>query len=304
MVDACIIFIAGPTASGKSAAALDVAQLRGGEIVNADAMQVYSDLRIVTARPSEHEEALVPHHLYGVLDGGEACSAGRWARLAADCIKDILTRGKTAIVTGGTGLYFKSLEEGLSPIPDIPPEVRLAAAARREKIGPAAFRDEVIARDPAMARLPEGDAQRLLRAWEVIEATGETLSSFQRLPRTPMIEGRIEKAVILPEREVLYKQCDARAATMFAAGAIEEVRMLCARDLDPSLPVMKALGVQEIAELIRSEITHDEALAKLQQNTRRFAKRQTTWFRHQTPGWPVYEAAKAMLSGLVAPSST
>ncbi|MBL4619401.1 MAG: hypothetical protein JKX88_04795, partial [Marinicaulis sp.] len=131
MVDARIIFIAGPTASGKSAAALGVAKARGGEIVNADAMQVYSDLRIVTARPSREDEALVPHHLYGVFDGGEACSAGRWALLAADYIKDILGRGKTVIVTGGTGLYFKSLEEGLSPIPDIPSEVRLAAEARR-----------------------------------------------------------------------------------------------------------------------------------------------------------------------------
>ncbi|NOX95599.1 MAG: tRNA (adenosine(37)-N6)-dimethylallyltransferase MiaA [Alphaproteobacteria bacterium] len=298
MVDARIIFIAGPTASGKSAAALGVAKARGGEIVNADAMQVYSDLRIVTARPSEEDEALVPHHLYGVFDGGEACSAGRWALLAADYIKDILGRGKTAIVTGGTGLYFKSLEEGLSPIPDIPPDVRLAAEARREKIGPSAFRDEVIARDPVMARLPEGDAQRLLRAWEVIEATGDTLSSFQNLPRAPLIDGPIEKAIILPERKALYERCDVRAAAMFVAGAIEEVRMLCERGLDPSLPVMKALGVQEITGFIRGDLTSGEALAKLQQNTRRFAKRQTTWFRHQTRGWPLYETAHEALTVL------
>ena len=296
MVNARIIFIAGPTASGKSAAAVEVARVCGGEIINADAMQVYRDLRIVTARPSGEDEAEVPHHLYGVLNGAEACSAGRWAHMAADCIHDILGRGETAIVTGGTGLYFKSLEEGLSPIPETPPGVRLAAKARREAIGPAAFRDEVIARDPAMARLPEGDAQRLLRAWEVREATGKTLSSFQTLPRTPLIDGPVKKAVILPEREALYAQCDSRAASMFATGAIEEVRMLCERGLDPSLPIMKALGVQEITGLLREELGRDEALALLQQNTRRFAKRQTTWFRHQARDWPQYETAQAALS--------
>ena len=176
MADAKTVFIAGPTAGGKSAAALALARRIGGEIVNADAMQVYRDLRILTARPSDADEAAAPHHLYGALDGAEACSAGRWARMAAVIINEIAARGRTAIVTGGTGLYFKALEEGLSPIPETPPAVRAEAQARREELGPAAFRAEALARDTAMAHLPEGDAQRLLRVWEVFEATGKPLS--------------------------------------------------------------------------------------------------------------------------------
>lgn len=299
MMDARIIFIAGPTASGKSAAAMRVAEKHGGEIVNADAMQVYGGLRILTARPSEDDEAHTPHHLYGVLDPAERCSAGRWAQLAADCISDIKARGKIAVLVGGTGLYFKALAEGLSPIPDISPDIREAARARHEAVGAAAFREEVIARDPAMARLPEGDAQRLMRAWEVFEATGETLSSFQGQPRTPLINEAIERAVIMPDREALYAACDARARAMFSEGAIEEVEALLARDLDRSLPAMKALGVPEIAGLLRGEYERDEALELLQRNTRRFAKRQMTWLRNQTPDWPQYECEDAAVAGLM-----
>lgn len=292
------VFIAGPTASGKSAAALALAQRTGGEIVNADAMQVYRDLRIVTARPSPEDERAVPHHLYGVLDGAEASSAGRWARMAADVIADIRARGKPLIVAGGTGLYFRALADGLSPIPETPPGIREAARARLDALGPTAFRAEVLARDPAMARLPESDAQRLLRAWEVFEATGAPLSHFQSLPREPLMQGLIHKAVIEPPRETLYARCDVRAARMLEEGAVEEVRMLLARDLDPSLPVMKALGVPEISALLRGEATREEALAQLQQNTRRFAKRQTTWFRHQTEGWTRYQSADEAAAAL------
>jgi tRNA dimethylallyltransferase len=180
MNGAGVILIAGPTASGKSAAALALAEKIGGEIVNADAMQVYRDLRILTARPSPAEEAAVRHHLYGVLDGAERCSAGRWARLAGEAVRDILARGRPAIIAGGTGLYFRALEDGLSPIPEIPPAAREQACDRLKELGAEAFRAEVVERDPAMARLPEGDAQRLLRAWEVFEATGERLSHFRR----------------------------------------------------------------------------------------------------------------------------
>lgn len=300
MTDARVIFIAGPTASGKSAAAMRVAESLSGEIVNADAMQVYEGLRIVTARPTENDEARFPHHLYGVLDPAERCSAGRWARMASDCISEIKGRGNIAILVGGTGLYFKALAEGLSPIPDAPPDIRQAAKARREALGAAAFREEVVARDPAMARLPEGDAQRLMRAWEVYEATGETLSSFQDRPRMPLIDGPALKAVIMPEREALYAACDARARDMFSDGAIEEVRALLARGLDLSLPAMKALGVPEIASLLRGERNRDEALELLQRNTRRFAKRQLTWLRHQTPDWPQYETGDAAITALVA----
>ena len=290
-----IIFIAGPTAGGKSAAALCVAQSVDGEIVNADAMQVYEDLHILTARPSLADEALVPHHLYGMMDGVVRCSAGRWGTLAASVIADIQKRGRTAIVTGGTGLYFRALEEGLSPIPDIALEIRQAAAARREEIGAAAFHDEVVGKDPAMARLPVGDAQRLLRAWEVVTATGKTLSYFQSLPRQPLIFQTPQRIVIEPERSVLYARCDNRAHVMLEAGALEEVRRLLARSLDEGLPVMKALGVGELSAFLRGEVDRDTALAQLQQNTRRFAKRQLTWFRNQASQWQRAEAPQGVV---------
>lgn len=298
MNEKSVVFIAGPTASGKSGAALALARHSGGEIVNADAMQVYRNLRIVTARPSAEEENSVPHHLYGVLGAEEACSAGRWAHMAADVIADIHARGAKAIVVGGTGLYFKALADGLSPIPDTPPEVRELAKARREALGPASFREEVLSRDPAMEHLPENDAQRLLRAWEVFEATGKPLSYYQSLPREPLIDGPISKAVIVLPREALYARCDVRAAQMLEEGAVEEVRALLSLDLDPSLPVMKALGVPEIAGLIRGDYGREKALEMLQQNTRRFAKRQSTWFRNQAADWPCYEDAEAVSTSL------
>jgi tRNA dimethylallyltransferase len=296
MNGAGVILIAGPTASGKSAAALALAQKLGGEIVNADAMQVYRDLRVLTARPSPAEEAAVRHHLYGVLDGAERCSAGRWARLASEAIRGIDARGRPAIVAGGTGLYFRALEDGLSPIPEIPPAAREQACDRLKELGAEAFRAEVVERDPAMARLPEGDAQRLLRAWEVFEATGERLSHFQALPRIPLIESIAARIVIEPPRDILYARCDARAAAMLEEGALEEVRVLTARGLDPALPAMKALGVVEISAFLRGAVTKAEAMALLQQNTRRFAKRQLTWFRNQAAGWPRAETAETAVA--------
>lgn len=298
MSDAGAIFIAGPTASGKSAAAMAVAHATGGEIVNADAMQVYNDLRILTARPSREDEAAAAHHLYGDLDGATRYSAGRWASRAAEVISNIRDRGKIAIITGGTGLYFRALEDGLSPIPETPPDIRDQAKRRHAALGPTAFREEVIGCDPAMERLPEGDTQRLLRAWEVFEATGAPLSSFQELPRAPLVKGSITKAVIMPPRDVLYARCDQRAEAMFTDGAVEEVRVLLARKLDTALPVMKALGVLELASFLRGEESRDAALAQLQQNTRRFAKRQCTWFRNQAADWPVYETAERAIAAL------
>ena len=300
MNSARIVLIAGPTASGKSAAALALAKELGGTVVNADAMQVYDDLRIVTARPSPADEAAVPHRLYGVLDAAEHCSAGRWARLAAGVIAEIAAAGGAAIVAGGTGLYFRALEEGLSPVPEAPAEIRAEAERRREVLGPAAFRDEVIAQDPAMARLPEGDAQRLVRAWEVFAATGKPISHFQALARTPLIGAPDARVVVEPPREVLYARCDARAAAMLEAGALDEVRALLARGLDPALPAMKALGVAEVAGFLRGETGREEALARLQQNTRRYAKRQLTWFRNQAAGWPRAENAEGAAAAIAA----
>lgn len=291
-----VVFIAGPTASGKSAAALEVAQAFGGEIVNADSMQVYRDLHILTARPGAADEAAVPHHLYGWLDGAERCSAGRWARAAARTIEAIRARGRPAIVTGGTGLYFRSLRDGLSPIPDIRPEVREAAAARREVLGPAAFRAEVLARDPGMGWVPEGDAQRLTRAWEVFEATGAPLSELQKQPGEPLVSGNLLAVVIEPERAALYARCDARLAGWMGEAkpaALGEVEALLARGLDPALPVMRALGVREFARFLSGEADLEDALAQAQMNTRRFAKRQLTWFRSQAREWPRAECADA-----------
>ena len=286
MSAANIIFIAGPTAGGKSAAALSIAQKLDGEIVNADAMQVYRDLRILTARPSVADEAVVPHHLYGHLDGDTRCSAGMWAESAANVIGGIAARGKIPVVVGGTGLYFRALEEGLSPIPDVPASMREEAISRRETLGAEAFRAEVVAIDPPMARLPQGDSQRLLRAWEVHRATGKPLSFFQAMPRKPMIEGVAKRVVIAPERERLYASCDLRAEAMLEQGAIDEVRALLNRRLDPNLPLMKALGVAELTAFIHDEWDREMTLSQLQQNTRRFAKRQLTWFRNQTRDWP------------------
>ena len=291
MSDARLIFIAGPTASGKSAAAMSLAETIGGEIVNADAMQVYRDLHILTARPTIENEGQIPHHLYGFLDAAAAYSAGRWAHAAAKKITEIQSRNRPVVVTGGTGLYFRALETGLSPIPETAPAVRESAAARRIFLGATAFREEVIRRDPLMAHLPEGDAQRLQRAWEVFEATGRPLSYFQNLPRQPLIEAAAEKIIIAPPRDRLYARCDRRATDMLITGALDEVRALLARNLDTSLPVMKALGVPEIASLLGGENTREEALAALQQNTRRFAKRQLTWFRNQAQDWPQVENA-------------
>jgi tRNA dimethylallyltransferase len=300
MSGATVVLIAGPTASGKSAAALKLARELGGTIVNADAMQVYADLRVLTARPSPEDERAAAHRLYGVLDGAERCSAGRWARLAADAVAGIAAEERAAIVTGGTGLYFRALEEGLSPVPDAPPEIRAAAEARWKELGPAAFLAEVVAQDPAMARLPEGDTQRLVRAWEVFAATGKPMSHFQALERAPLIGAVDARVVVEPPRDVLYARCDARAEAMLGEGAVEEVRRLLGRNLDPALPVMKALGVAEIAALLRGETDRDEALARLQQNTRRFAKRQLTWFRNQARGWPRADDAEGAAAAIAA----
>lgn len=295
-----VVFIAGPTASGKSAAALALAEKLGGEIVNADAIQVYRDLEILSARPSAAELAKAPHHLFGFLDGSERCSAGRWAREAAAAVEAISNRGRPAIVIGGTGLYFRALEQGLSPIPDIPAETRRAAQAMLAQIGLAAFRDDVVARDPAMAAIAPGDSQRLLRAWEVHEATGEPLSAYQDLPRAPLIKAPCARIVIEPDREALYASCDARLDRMMQLGALDEARRLLERRLDPGLPVMKALGAAELMAHLRAEAALGDAIDLAKQNTRRFAKRQMTWFRNQARDWPRASHPAAALRALAA----
>jgi tRNA dimethylallyltransferase len=287
-----IWLIGGPTASGKTAISLRLAREIGGEIINADSIQLYGDLRILSARPTPEEMAQAPHHLFGVAEGGEAWSVGAWRRAALPLIADIRARGASPILVGGTGLYFRSLTHGLADIPQAPPETRAEAEAQFEAMGEPAFRTRLGEIDPAAAaRIAPGDRQRLVRAWEVYLAAGRPLSDLQAATLPPLAAGDWRGVVVEPPRAELYARCDARLAAMFEAGAREEVSALMARGLDPALPVMKALGVAEIAAWEAGELSCDEALAAAQQSTRRYAKRQATWFRNQTPDWPRITAA-------------
>jgi tRNA dimethylallyltransferase len=287
---ASVWLIAGPTASGKSALALRLAREHGGEIVNADSMQIYRDLSVLTARPSAEEEAQAPHHLYGVADAGDGWSVGRWLRAARAALDDIAARGRTAVVVGGTGLYFHALTRGLAEIPEVPAAVRQAAWDRYEGEGEATFRDALRAVDPAAeARIAPSDRQRLTRAFEVHAATGRSLSDWQAEGGEGALTGY--RALVLdPPREALYARCDLRFEAMAAGGALEEARALLARGLDPALPLMKAVGLRELGRHLSGELTLDEAVALGQQETRRYVKRQSTWFRNQTPDWERVEA--------------
>jgi tRNA dimethylallyltransferase len=287
-----IWLIGGPTASGKTAISLRLARDIGGEIVNADSIQLYRDLEILSARPAPDELGQAPHHLFGVADAAEAWSVGRWQRAALPIIADIRRRGKSPILVGGTGLYFRSLTHGLADIPAAAPETRTAAAADFETLGEAAFRDHLAKIDPAAAaRIAPGDRQRLVRAWEVYLTSGQPLSALQTQTTAPLGASDWRGVAIDPPREALYARCDARLAAMIEAGASDEVSALLARRLDPDLPVMKALGLAEIGAWQAGEMSLEAALTAAQQATRRYAKRQATWFRNQTPDWPRITAA-------------
>jgi tRNA dimethylallyltransferase len=282
--------IAGPTASGKSALAARLAIESGGELINADSMQLYRDLRVLTARPTEAEEASVPHHLFGIADASEAWSVGRWLRAAIAEMARIRARGRTAIVVGGTGLYFRALTLGLADVPETPARFRAAAADRLALIGETAFRAELSAMDaPAERRIGRGDRQRLMRAHAVFSATGRALSDWQTATTPALAPADWIGLVLAPPREALYRRCDARLASMLDAGAIGEVSRLLARGLDPGLPVMKALGVAAFAAQLRGDISPYDALERARRETRRYAKRQATWLRHQAPDWPRIE---------------
>jgi tRNA dimethylallyltransferase len=282
--DKPVLVIAGPTASGKSALALAAAEAFDGVVINADSMQVYRDLAILTARPSAAEEARAPHRLYGVLDAGEVCSAGRWRDMALAEIDASHVAGRLPVVVGGTGFYLRALEHGLAEMPEIPAEVRAAARRRHADIGGAALHAELSARDPqTAARLSPGDSQRLIRAWEVLQATGRPLAEWQREARPKPAPYRFLRFVLEPLRAELYTACDARLLRMVEAGALEEVRALIGRGLDPELPAMKAVGAPQLAAHVRGECDLDTAVAAAQQATRRYAKRQLTWLRTQFP---------------------
>lgn len=278
-----LLVVAGPTASGKSALALALAEELGGAVINADSMQVYRDLRVLSARPGPQEEARAPHLLYGLIDAAEACSAGRWRALALAAIEETRAAGRLPILAGGTGLYLHALLHGLAAVPPIPPEIRAAARALHAELGGAAFRTRLAEADPeGAARLAAGDMQRLIRAYEVVAATGRPLADWQR--RSGGEGLRATAIVLLPPREALYAACDARFAAMMEGGAVAEVETLLARGLSWDLPAMKAVGVREIAAHLSGRTTRAAALAASQQATRRYAKRQYTWLRHRMIG--------------------
>jgi len=279
------VLIAGPTASGKSALALELAQTHDAVIVNADSMQVYRDLRIITARPTPEEEARVPHRLYGHVDAAVNFSAGAWVTDAAAILAEARAQHRLPIFVGGSGLYFKALTRGLSAVPPIAPEVRDGVRARLERDGVEALHAELMQRDPASAeRLKPRDRTRIARALEVVEATGRSLTDWHREGLPPLLPpGEFRALFLAPERDELYARIDARFDVMLGAGALEEVAALAARNLDPLLPAMKAHGVPALVRHLKGEITREEAAVVGRADTRHYAKRQFTWFRHQLP---------------------
>ena len=282
-----IWLIAGPTASGKSALALKLARETGGEIVNADALQLYADLRILSARPSDAEQAQAPHHLFGTVDAADGWSVGRWLRAALPILDDIAERGRGAIVVGGTGLYFEALTKGLAEIPEVPANFRRQAQADYDLMGESSFRGRLEVHDPAAARrIAPGDRQRLVRAWEVFAATDTPLSEWQQTGRPGLAAGSWRAVALEPPREALYARCDDRLAAMVEAGVLDEVRTLVSRNLDPALPALKAVGVRELSAHLRGETSLAEAVIAAQRETRRYAKRQTTWRRGRMADWP------------------
>ena len=297
------ILIAGPTASGKSALALALAEKIGGTIVNADSMQVYRDLRVITARPTPTEEARVPHRLYGHVDAGENYSVGRWCRDVGTVLAEIERQGRVAILVGGTGLYFKALTSGLAAVPPIPAEIRAQVRGRLQSEGVARLYAELIERDVATAhRVMPNDRSRIARALEVVLATGRSLTDWHREGPPALVDSaRAAKIFLTCERKQLVARIEARFAAMLKGGALDEARAMAARQLDPLLPAMKAHGVPWLIRHLQGDISLDEAAAGAVMDTRRYAKRQLTWFRNQMKDWPwaaPEEAQKALESQL------
>ena len=293
------MLIAGPTASGKSALALGLAEQLGGIVINTDSMQVYADLQVLTARPTFDEEARVPHRLYGHVDAAVNYSAGSFVSDAAAALAEARALGRLPIFIGGTGLYFKALTRGLSAVPPIPAEVRENVRARLERDGVEALHAELVRRDPVTAaRLKPRDRTRIARALEVVVATGRALTDWHSEGQPPLLApGEFRALFLAPEREALYARIDARFGAMLQAGALDEVERLAARRLDPLLPAMKAHGVPPLMKYLKGEISLAEAAEIGRADTRHYAKRQFTWFRHQLPEfeWVKPEEARGWL---------
>jgi tRNA dimethylallyltransferase len=301
MTTVSAVLIAGPTASGKSALALDLAERFGGVIVNADSMQVYRDLRIITARPTSEDEARIPHRLYGFVAAAEDYSVGRWCRDVETTLKEIVGQGRVPILVGGTGLYFKALTTGLAAVPPIPAAVRADVRGRLQSEGAPALHAELSRKDPPTAqRLMVNDRSRIARALEVVLATGRPLSDWHKEGMPALIDpGQAVKIFLTCERKELVRRIETRFATMLRAGALDEVKRLASRKLDPLLPAMKAHGVPWLIRHLNGEISIEEAAAGAIMDTRRYTKRQVTWFRNQMKDW-LWETPEKALSVLQA----
>jgi tRNA dimethylallyltransferase len=293
------VLIAGATASGKSALALDLAERLGGVIVNADSMQVYRDLRVITARPTAEDEARVPHKLYGIVDAAENYSVGRWCRDVEKALREIASEGRVPILVGGTGLYFKALTSGLAAVPPIPADIRSSVRGRLQREGAPALHAELMRLDPVTAqRITPNDRSRISRALEVVSATGRALSDWHSEGLPPLIyPARAVKTFITCERKELVQRIEIRFDGMMKSSALDEVRRLAARKLDPALPAMKAHGVPWLIRHLDGEISRKEAIAGAVMDTRRYAKRQLTWFRNQMKDW-VWTDPNAALSAI------
>ncbi len=275
------VVVAGPTASGKSAMCLDIAREIDGVIINADALQLYRDLNILSARPDAAALLAAPHALYGVMDGADRCSVGIWLELARLAVADARNAGKVPILVGGTGMYLNASLMGISTIPDIPDHVRTEMAAMHKKMGAERFHATLGTYDPILAsRLVTGDTQRLIRGMEVFMHTKMPLSWWQKQPLEGRIDGCGHTVVLTPPREAVYNSINCRVESMFKQGALEEVERLVARQLDPGLPVMKALGVSQISRYLKGALSRDDAICKAKQASRHYAKRQMTWIRN------------------------
>ena len=281
VADGTFLMICGPTAAGKSGLALALAERYGGVVINADSMQLYADLRVLTARPDVSEEARVPHRLYGVLDGAERASVASWLTMATREIETARDAGRLPILTGGTGLYFHAAMKGLAPVPDVPPDIHAECIAEYAERGGEAFRRDLLELDPVLgSQLHDGDSQRLVRAMGVVRASGRALSAWQADPHEGAIAGRPVRVAMMPPREELYEKINTRFSAMMEGGARSEVSTLAARGLAPSLPVMKAIGVREIMALQAGDIDEARAVELASRDSRRYAKRQMTWIRN------------------------
>lgn len=282
------ILITGPTASGKSALALAFAKRHGGVVINADSMQVYDTLLVVTARPSVEEMDGVPHELYGHIPAGRSYSTGDWLREVDMLLARLRGEGRLPVIVGGTGLYFKALTGGLSDMPAVPDALRAELRQRLETEGALALHEELAQVDPPMAeRLNPGDGQRIVRALEVFRATGRSIGDFQKQSGPVLVDpDRALKLVVLPDRKVLHERINRRFEAMMHEGAIEEVEAILALRLPPEMPVMKAIGVSQITEMLAGRISREGAIERASAATRQYAKRQMTWFRNQMDdGW-------------------